>query len=105
MNDFDEQEPGTIESIIKFTKETYGTNFEIFDKVNYENKYKFCNFVILDNDGTSSVPIFVGADKTRTRLELLEIHCETIWNCQNCISTFCHPNRIFTDVGTIYPGN
>ena len=35
MNDFDGQEPGTIESILKFTKETYGANFEIFDKVNF----------------------------------------------------------------------
>ena len=36
MNDFDGQEPGTIESILKFTKETYGANFEIFDKVNFQ---------------------------------------------------------------------
>ena len=35
MNDFDEHEPGTIKSILKFTEETYGTNFEIFDKVSY----------------------------------------------------------------------
>jgi len=41
MNDFDGQEPGTIESILKFTKETYGANFEIFDKVNFQDRWSF----------------------------------------------------------------
>ena len=59
------------------------------------------NLIFLDNNGTSSIPIFGSTDKTWTRLEFLEIHCPTIWNSQNCISTFCQTNRIFTNVGTL----
>ncbi len=83
MNDFDGQEPGTIESILKFTKETYGANFEIFDKVNFQDRWSFrpnpheaakdadrqedathFNHIYLDNNGTSSIPIFGSTDKT-----------------------------------------
>jgi len=63
MNDFDGQEPGTIESILKFTKETYGANFEIFDKVNFQVLRTTFNF-FLDNNGTSSFPIFGSPDQT-----------------------------------------
>ena len=63
MNDFDGQEPGTIESILKFTKETYGANFEIFDKVNFQVLRTTFNF-FLDNNGTSSFPIFGSPEQT-----------------------------------------
>ena len=105
MNDFDEHEPGTIESILKFTEETYGTNFEIFDKVKNQVLKWFLNVIFLDNDGASSIPIFVSTDQTRARLEFLEVHCATVWNCKNSISAFCHSNRVLTDVRTVYQGD